>query len=249
MELNNIYSWQKMDSENRKLPVTKSIRENIKPSEPRTPTSLWSGFGLSKSMPHDILKSRLDSYRALAPVEESPQEFFNDSQSRPFWDTSSYAVGGKTNANKQLRKQASFDSSHSSGYGLSLGSSIGSCSSLLSNSSDPRGSFFNQTYSSKSIDSDYGSPSKQVDISEILISFGLSKYVDLFQSVDIDFNSFLNLNDADLEELGISFFGRRKISSAIAELKRALQDHEMLNNHFEAAPGAERKRKNIDRHW
>ncbi|XP_074595642.1 protein bicaudal C isoform X2 [Brevipalpus obovatus] len=241
IELNNIYSWQKMDSENRKLSVTKMGRENVKPSEPHTPTSLWSGFGLSKSMPHDILKSRLDSCRALAPVEESPQEFFSDSQSRPFWDTSSYAVGGKTNGGKQLRKQASFDSSYSSGYGLSFGSSVGSCSSLLSNSSDPRGNFFNQTYTSKSIDSDYSSPSKHVDISEILISFGLSKYVDLFQGVDIDFNSFLNLNDADLEELGISFFGRRKISSAIAELKRALQDHEMPNNHFEAAPGAERK--------
>lgn len=255
MDCNNektqLFGWsddKKSDYDEKRYLAAKVIRDSkTKSSEPRTPTPFWAGLGFSKSMPHEVLKARLESCRALAPVEEVPSEF-NDSAS--VWDASSsnqYPTGKVSQSTGRfLRKQQSLDiPSIPSSY--SLTPSLSSSSSLFSNHSDTSSSSsFNPLPGSKSSSFDYGSPTKNVDLVEILFGIGLAKYVDYFQSVDIDFNTFLNLNDADLEELGIPYFGRRKISCAIADLKRALRDHDQLY-HFEAAPGAERKQRAVKR--
>ncbi|XP_015790699.1 protein bicaudal C homolog 1 [Tetranychus urticae] len=256
---------RKLDYDERKYLAAKAVREaKPKASEPRTPTPSWAGFGFSKSMPHELLKSRLDSCRAtekLTPVEESPDELNNPNNSlltnssltndmslqSSFWESTKYPT---SNGLKTLRKQQSFDFSTCTGS-LSLGSSMPSSSSLFSNSSNSSSNLFDPISSSSrsksgSISSGYGSPaSNSLDLAEVLTRLGLAKYIDYFQRADIDFNTFLNFNDADLEELGIPYFGRRKLSSAILDCKRALREQGSLSpfNHFEAAPGAERSRK------
>uniref|UniRef100_T1JUY8 K Homology domain-containing protein n=1 Tax=Tetranychus urticae TaxID=32264 RepID=T1JUY8_TETUR len=51
--------------------------------------------------------------------------------------------------------------------------------------------------------------SNSFSMARVLTRLGLAKYIDYFQRAGIDFNTFLNFNDADLEELGIPYFGRR----------------------------------------
>lgn len=246
-EKTQLFSWsdeKKTDYEEKKYLATLALRDKPKSSEPRTPTPYWAGFGFSKSMPHEVLKGRLDSCRTLTPVEEVPKEFIDSSCRTSVWDASSshYQTGKVSQSTGRfLRKQQSLDLPSVSNS-FSLTPSLSSSSSLFSNHSDSSAnSSFNPLSGSKS-SFDYNSPTKNVDLVEILIGIGLAKYVDYFQNVDIDFNTFLNLNDADLEEIGIPYFGRRKITMVIADLLRALRDYDQLY-HFEAAPGAERKQR------
>uniref|UniRef100_T1KM03 SAM domain-containing protein n=1 Tax=Tetranychus urticae TaxID=32264 RepID=T1KM03_TETUR len=114
----------------------------------------------------------------------------------------------------KLERKIHFDFSTCTGS-LSLGYSMASSSSLFSNSSDSSSNLFDPISSSSrsksdSISSGCGSPaSNSLDLAEFLTRLGLAKYIDYFQRAGIDFNTFLNFNDADLEELGIPYFGRR----------------------------------------
>ncbi|KAK4883581.1 hypothetical protein RN001_006900 [Aquatica leii] len=73
------------------------------------------------------------------------------------------------------------------------------------------------------------------DLTSLLSSTGLEKYVGLFASHEIDITTFPSLTDQDLIELGVTAFGaRRKMLLIITELNKR-------SSSFSAAPGAERK--------
>ncbi|KAF5270411.1 hypothetical protein FQR65_LT05599 [Abscondita terminalis] len=73
------------------------------------------------------------------------------------------------------------------------------------------------------------------DLTSLLNSTGLEKYVGLFASHEIDLTTFPSLTDNDLLELGVRAFGpRRKMLLIITELNKR-------SNSFSAAPGAERR--------
>lgn len=57
------------------------------------------------------------------------------------------------------------------------------------------------------------------DISDVLTRLGLSKYIQVFQQQEVDYQTFLTLTESDLKELGITTFGpRKKILIAIKDL-------------------------------
>lgn len=57
-------------------------------------------------------------------------------------------------------------------------------------------------------------------ISDFLQDLKLEKYLQVFVEQEVDFETLLTLNDADLKEIGINLFGpRRKISAAVASWK------------------------------
>jgi hypothetical protein len=58
-------------------------------------------------------------------------------------------------------------------------------------------------------------------LNQLLEMIGLSRYVDLFYQNEVDLAMFTTLNDNDLQSMGISAFGTRKILlNAIQELRR-----------------------------
>lgn len=67
--------------------------------------------------------------------------------------------------------------------------------------------------------SNINSTKVEPDISDVLTRLGLSKYMQVFQQQEVDYQTFLTLTESDLKELGITTFGpRKKILIAIKDL-------------------------------
>ncbi|VVC95642.1 unnamed protein product [Leptidea sinapis] len=65
-------------------------------------------------------------------------------------------------------------------------------------------------------------PCRYQQLYDLLQNIGLSKYIDLFKSQELDMSTFMSLNDADLSELGVTAFGaRRKMLLVIEELQKS----------------------------
>ncbi|XP_069508714.1 protein bicaudal C homolog 1-A-like isoform X2 [Ambystoma mexicanum] len=194
---NNTREKLKADYESKKLLATKAMQRKPVVTEVRTPTDTWSGLGFSKSMPaeaikelHGVNRRRYISYLANNSQVWPKDKMPSASQSR----------------NWRERKEATaetFPSHPSSSQGDHLLSSSNYFESISSNSSNFLSATFQQT----------------TDLPELFSKLGLSKYTDIFQQQEIDFQTFLTLTDEDLRELGISTFGaRRKMLMAIADM-------------------------------
>lgn len=77
---------------------------------------------------------------------------------------------------------------------------------------------------------------------------GLVQYLGLFTQHGIDLEMLFSLNEADFAELGLPYVHRRKLAIAIAEVKSTIQSEQRaalstLSSTFDAAPGAERSRR------
>lgn len=70
----------------------------------------------------------------------------------------------------------------------------------------------------------------KIDLSTVLLEFGLVKFVEIFKQYKIDFAQFLSLTEDDLIRLGIQYVGRRKVYSAIIEMRKLLQSNYVGNN-------------------
>nr|CAI5865190.1 unnamed protein product [Callosobruchus analis] len=76
------------------------------------------------------------------------------------------------------------------------------------------------------------------DLTSLLTALGLTRYIAIFTTHEIDLGTFTTLTDQDLIDIGISAFGaRRKILLAISEMNKR-------STPFAAAPGAERSSSN-----
>ena len=57
------------------------------------------------------------------------------------------------------------------------------------------------------------------------LTFGLDRYIGLFQEQEIDLDTFLTMSDQDLRELGVHTFGpRRKMTMAIKIINESNDD-------------------------
>lgn len=78
---------------------------------------------------------------------------------------------------------------------------------------------------------------------------GLVQYLGLFTQHDIDLEMLVGLTEADFTELGLPYFHRRKLAIAISEVKSTIQNERVaaftssLSSTFDAAPGAERSKR------
>jgi SAM domain (Sterile alpha motif) len=57
------------------------------------------------------------------------------------------------------------------------------------------------------------------DVRNWLEELGLGKYVERFLANDVDFNVLHDLNESDLERLGLSLGHRKKLLRAVADLE------------------------------
>ncbi|RWS11704.1 protein bicaudal C 1-like protein [Dinothrombium tinctorium] len=218
----NTFGWpesKKTEYEDRKFLASKMMRSKPNVSEARTPTSVWSGLGFSKSMPASVLKSKLAADWDTV-TEMSSNNYDNPLQSSSLWNSSKSA-------------KMKYDFEKTNNLPFSQSNYFEGMSWLRS---------LSQYLPSSKGSADY----LNLDLSVVLSQLGLSKYIEDFQRHEIDFKTFITLNDADLQELDIPYFGRRKLLNAIKDLRRLLKlEPECVSpsTHFEAAPGAERSRR------
>lgn len=73
------------------------------------------------------------------------------------------------------------------------------------------------------------------DLATLLVAIGLERYINVFNSHEIDLSTFATFTDEDFMHIGINAYGaRRKLQMAVLGLQKQLKP-------FAMAPGAERK--------
>ncbi|XP_030621249.1 bicaudal C homolog 2 [Chanos chanos] len=213
---------EEYDYEKKKLLATRAMQKKPVVTEVRTPTDTWSGLGFSKSMPAEAIKELRSVNRRCY------KSYLSNQQS---WSSQN----GSDSENWRERRGSASPSSptSSSSSPTSLSSSISSfstCSPLsarkktsksyLSCVDYPEG--MGRPVIAERRGSCSPTPQQTDDLSELLDQLGLSKYSDVFQQQEIDFQTFLTLSDEDLKEVGVSTFGaRRKMLLAISDLKKS----------------------------
>ncbi|XP_011695731.1 PREDICTED: protein bicaudal C isoform X1 [Wasmannia auropunctata] len=183
------------DYEQKKLLATKAM-QNKSGNDFRVPTSAWSGYGLSQSIP-PITTSDLSKELA------HPSDLWNEPTTPVF------------------RTEMDFGSIISSKDRVGQ---IGMASNYMDHTPT---SHLNKITSSHRFN----------DLSSMLTSIGLDKYIRLFTSHEVDMATFPSLTEKDLCEIGITAWGaRRKIMLLISEMNKQTSPFS-----GSAAPGAERK--------
>ncbi|XP_076448600.1 protein bicaudal C homolog 1-like isoform X2 [Babylonia areolata] len=211
------------DYEQKKLLALKAMQKNPN-GESRIPTDRWSGFGFSKSMPESAIRDRLgqlgisqsrmdDQGTVPSPSEladDCTQDVELEDIDRDPWKDS------KTRTSPYLNRAPGEYPCLRRKY------DYGSTQHRQEAQHPP---------SSQSSRPDGG---QKVDLAELFSKMGLGKYTDVFQQQEIDFSTFLTLNEEDLKELGIGTFGaRRKMMLVIADLNKSqLQSAQSHNNPF-----------------
>lgn len=216
-----------MDYEGRKLLATKAMQEPVG-STKRVPSSTWSGFGFSKSMPESMIKEKLQSCgfpgapTPHAPKLEDTKAYSSIEQASPsnVWtnaaDSCLGATGGATNGADGGHHQA-VARSHESAFSFS--------------------NFFDGVGTRPS-----ASEQPSADIPHLFSHLGLGKYVDIFQQHEIDLQTFLVMTDSDLQQLSIPYGARKRMLLAISDLNSQKSG---FSRTFQAAPGAERRTLNL----
>ncbi|XP_048885681.1 bicaudal C homolog 2 isoform X2 [Brienomyrus brachyistius] len=209
------------DYEKKRLLATRAMQKKPVETEVRTPTDTWSGLGFSKSMPTEAVKE-------LRSISRRSYKSYLGTATQQMW-TSQNAWDrihtGSDSENWRERRGSSPSPSLLSPSSSSYSSSSlsASYSSLSFRSSSPRASTDKPLdgYFERSSSESRAGPATH-NLPELLGQLGLSKYIEIFQQQEIDFQTFLTLSDADLKEVGVSTFGaRRKMLLAISDLKNS----------------------------
>ncbi|XP_043578270.1 protein bicaudal C homolog 1-B isoform X2 [Bombus pyrosoma] len=184
------------DYEQKKILAAKVIQGKPSNSDYRVPTSAWSGYGLSQSIPPintgDIKKESTTSH---------PSDLWKEPTTPVFSREIDFGIGsGKDRVGQ-----------------------IGLSSNYMEHTPT---SHLNKITSHR-----------YDDLTSMLVSVGLEKYIRLFTSHEVDMATFPSLTEKDLCEIGITAWGaRRKIMLLIAEMNKRTSPF-----CGSAAPGAERK--------
>ncbi|KAK1133499.1 hypothetical protein K0M31_011303 [Melipona bicolor] len=184
------------DYEQKKILAAKVIQSKPNTNDYRVPTSVWSGYGLSQSIPPipttDMKKESTTSH---------PSDLWKESTTPVF--------------------------SRDIDFGLGSGKDRAGQIGLSSNYMEHTPSSHLNKITSHRFD----------DLTTMLVSVGLEKYIRLFTSHEVDMATFPSLTEKDLYEIGITAWGaRRKIMLLIAEMNKRTSPF-----CGSAAPGAERK--------
>ncbi|KAK3920505.1 Protein bicaudal C [Frankliniella fusca] len=177
----------------------------------RVPSSTWSGYGFSQSSPSNALKEQLKKERII------PEPLNSDCWKNP--------------------SQENLGSPPSSSFPCvsDLGVTPGPSSSTKGRDSPFSSSSYLDSVPSSSRASI--SSMKSTDLTSLLISIGMEKYINVFKEHEIDLNVFMTLTDKDLRDVGVTTFGARRT------MLMAISQHKGQGSPFRysAAPGAERK--------
>nr|XP_045617560.1 protein bicaudal C homolog 1-A-like isoform X6 [Procambarus clarkii] len=197
---------QYADAESATTNGMNAMKEQVD-SSPRTPTSSWSGYGFSKSMPGFMIRQKMQENRLLK-TNQGGLEGWEE------WQQQEAGAG-------DFSSSQAMSSLHYPSRMTQLGqTSLGTSDNLMVQ----RQPF--SLSSSNYMDCVLPRPresachtSQQSDITSVLTDLKLEQYIDVFVAQEVDINMFVSLNDTDLKELGIQIFGhRRKILMAIRDL-------------------------------
>ncbi|CAL7948010.1 unnamed protein product [Xylocopa violacea] len=186
------------DYEQKKMLAVKAVQTKPSSNDYRVPTSAWSGYGLSQSIPP---LSTTDLSKELTTTSH-PSDLWKEPPTTPvFTREIDFGIGsGKDRVGQ-----------------------IGMSSNYMDHTPT---SHLNKITSHR-----YN------DLTSMLTSVGLEKYIRLFTSHEVDMATFPSLTEKDLCEIGITAWGaRRKIMLLIAEMNKRTSPF-----CGSAAPGAERK--------
>lgn len=210
----------RLDYERRKLLATKAMQEHVG-STKRVPSSTWSGFGFSKSMPESAVKGQIQLRNTASSSRRPP----------------------KLEETKVCSSidQASPSKVWSNPADACLGAAGGS---IMNDSDDTQhcGTNFEAGFSASNFFECVGAHSQAqekqiIDIPHLFSQLGLGRYVDVFQQHEIDLETFLHMTDSDLQQLCIPYGARKKMLLAMSDINsRALT---AITRTFQAAPGAE----------
>ena len=183
------------DYEQKKILAAKAIHAKPSSADYRVPTSAWSGYGLSQSIPPI---STTDLSKEL--TASHPSDLWKEPTTPVFSGEIDFGIGS----------------------GKRVGQ-IGISSNYMEHTPTAH---LNKITSHR-----------HNDLTTLLTSVGLEKYIRLFTSHEVDMATFPSLTEKDLCEIGINAWGaRRKIMLLIAEMNKRTSPF-----CGSAAPGAERK--------
>ncbi|XP_076755981.1 protein bicaudal C isoform X1 [Xylocopa sonorina] len=185
------------DYEQKKMLAVKAVQTKPSSNDYRVPTSAWSGYGLSQSIPPI---STTDLSKELTTTSH-PSDLWKEPTTPVYTREIEFGIGsGKDRVGQ-----------------------IGMSSNYMDHTPT---SHLNKITSHR-----YN------DLTSMLTSVGLEKYIRLFTSHEVDMATFPSLTEKDLCEIGITAWGaRRKIMLLIAEMNKRTSPF-----CGSAAPGAERK--------
>ncbi|XP_069954245.1 protein bicaudal C homolog 1 isoform X5 [Cherax quadricarinatus] len=194
------------DYNSKKVQAAKAMKEQVS-SSPRTPTSSWSGYGFSKSMPGFMIRQKMQENKLLKS-NQGGLEGWDE------WQQQDSGAGDFSSCQ-------AMSSLHYPSHMTQLGSSCAGTSDSLTvqrPSISLSASNFMDCVLPRTRESSCHS-SQQSDITSVLTDLQLEQYIDVFAVQEVDLNMFLTLDDTDLKELGIKIFGHRKrILMAIKDL-------------------------------
>ncbi|XP_066945667.1 protein bicaudal C homolog 1-like isoform X3 [Macrobrachium rosenbergii] len=185
------------DYNSKKLQAAKAMKEQVN-TNPRTPTSSWSGYGFSKSMPGFMIRQKMQESRLQKSSHKGELES---------WDAWQSTEGEKSDFTSCQGLSNIPYSSHLTQISANLGNSDGSLALQRPLVSLSASNFIDCVLPRPCKTT--GSPSQR-DITSILTDIQLEQYIDVFAAQEVDLDMFLTLNDTDLKELGIKIFGHRK---------------------------------------
>ncbi|KAK3874340.1 hypothetical protein Pcinc_020727 [Petrolisthes cinctipes] len=204
------------DYSSKKVQAARAMKEQVDAS-PRTPTSSWSGYGFSKSMPGFMLRqqklqhSRLAQKAGLDDWDGWPRQEQQE-------DTTTTSQDFTTSCQPPLQYSQI----------AQLESGLRSEDGGLSQLSTPRPlvSLSASNFMDCLLPRSHGPsphPNSHLDLTSVLSDLQLEQYIDMFAAHEVDLNMFLTLDDADLKELGIKIFGHRKrILMVIKDMSKKL---------------------------
>ncbi|XP_068216094.1 protein bicaudal C homolog 1-B-like isoform X2 [Palaemon carinicauda] len=182
----------------KKLQAAKAMKEQINNS-PRTPTSNWSGYGFSKSMPGFMIRQKMQESRLQMAGHHGELE------SREGWQPT------EADPSNFPSCQAPLSNIPYSPHLTQISGNIGSSDESLA-LQRPLISMSASNFFDCVLPRPYkvtGLPNQR-DISSILTDIQLEQYIDVFAAQEVDLDMFLTLDEMDLKELGIKIFGHRK---------------------------------------
>ncbi|XP_063847524.1 protein bicaudal C homolog 1-like isoform X2 [Scylla paramamosain] len=229
------------DYSSKKVEAARAMKQDVG-STPRTPTSSWSGYGFSKSMPGFMIRQKLQEVKearqngvggggGLEEWGEAWPQQQDGSGSNGMTSFSSSSTASPTVTSLKYHNGISqFALSDKCLPSLTPRPPINLSASNFMDCVLPRSRDRDTLHTTTSSASSLHSSSQGLDITTILTDLQLPQYIDVFLGQEVDLKMFLSLEDYELKELGITIFGHRKrILMAIKDLSSNIRSM-TLNN-------------------
>lgn len=241
----------------------KAIRAILEPNmeKSRQPTPYWAGLGFSKSVSEPMIKEKLSIGPLFTSnlIDERRISYSNEGvvhenvtsglQSLSFQDQQNVQTKIFTDINNNNNNNLSIISSNNANEATSMMEKKPSIVDLNNNSGLKSTQDVNNNQGNMQVNPTPAIGNQKISsclrLAVFLGRIGLVQYLGLFTQHDIDLEMLFSLNENDFAELGLPYIHRRKLAIAIAEVKssRAAATPSSITSTFDAAPGAERSRR------